>query len=68
MGSGRHHGDRRGDLIRGDIITAIGGTSVNSPDDISTILDKHEIGDEVTVTIRRGDATHSVSLKLADED
>ena len=54
---------RRGYYL-GDIITAIDGKPVRTSRDIYRILDNHSIGDEVTVTIRRGRKTGDVTVKL----
>jgi S1-C subfamily serine protease len=37
-------------LSAGDVITALGGTTVNSPEALATALDQHHPGDKVSVT------------------
>ncbi len=50
--------------IPGDIIMAIDGKPVHNRDDLYTLLEKHAIGDKVTVTIQRGDRTQDVDVEL----
>jgi S1-C subfamily serine protease len=53
-------------LQAGDTITAIGGSTVSSADDVSTLVQKHDAGDRVKVswTDSSGDQ-HSATVKLA---
>jgi S1-C subfamily serine protease len=53
-----------GELILGDIIVRINDTDVRSVNDVLTILERHRPGDTVTVTFRRDDDTHTVSVTL----
>jgi putative serine protease PepD len=55
-----------GDLILGDIITAIDGEKVNDNDDLFRILDKHQIGDTVKVEVFRNGSKTTVSVKLTE--
>jgi putative serine protease PepD len=55
-----------GDLILGDIITAIDGEKVGNNDDLFRILDKHQIGDTVKVEIFRNGSKTTVSVKLTE--
>ncbi len=52
----------------GDVITAVDGKSVQSKADLDAILDTHDFGDRVTLTLRRGDATRKVTVTLNDMD
>ena len=52
-------------LKRGDVITAVNGTSIATGDDLSRAIDAHKPGDKVTVTYKRGGSEHSVTLTLA---
>jgi S1-C subfamily serine protease len=56
--------DADGELILGDIITAIDGTKVADMDDVYKILDKKQIGDTVQVEIYRGNKSQTIPLKL----
>jgi S1-C subfamily serine protease len=41
-------------MLGGDLIVAIDGQEVTDPQDISAIMDKHQAGDTISVTIVRG--------------
>ena len=56
--------DRRGRLVPGDIITAIDGEKVASRGDLTLILEKKEIGEEVSVTYVRDRREYEVSVVL----
>ena len=47
-----------------DEILAIDGKRVQSVTDLYDILDQHEVGDVVKITVRRGQETHDVRAKL----
>jgi S1-C subfamily serine protease len=47
-----------------DEILAIDGKSVQGVTDLYDILDQHEVGDIVTLTVRRGSEMHEVRAKL----
>jgi S1-C subfamily serine protease len=49
-------------LLGGDLIVAINGHEVTDPQDISSIMDKHQAGDTISVTIYRG--RKQITLKL----
>jgi S1-C subfamily serine protease len=49
-------------LLGGDLIVAIDGQEVTDPQDISAIMNKHQPGDAVSVTIFRG--RKQITLKL----
>ncbi len=51
-------------LKEGDVITKIDGTAVTQTASITSLLDKHKVGDGVTLTIVRGDKTISVNATL----
>jgi len=55
-----------GDVLLGDIITAIDGEKVSTSDDISRILDKHQVGDTVRVEVVRGNNRTTVPVRLSD--
>jgi len=50
-------------LLGGDLIVAIDGRQVTDPQDINAIMDKHQAGDVVSVTLYRG--RKQMTLKLA---
>ena len=49
-------------MLGGDLIVAIDGQEVTDPEDISAIMDKHQAGDTISVTILRG--KRQITLKL----
>ncbi len=49
-------------MLGGDLIVAIDGQEVNDPQDITSVMDKHQAGDTVTVTFYRG--RRQITLKL----
>ncbi|QQS19298.1 trypsin-like peptidase domain-containing protein [Candidatus Saccharibacteria bacterium] len=51
-------------IAEGDIITKIDGTDINEKSSLLSILSKHKAGDSVELTILRGDATKTISVKL----
>jgi len=54
---------RRG-VAFGDVITGIGSEPVNDYDDLYTILDRHQPGDKVKLSILRGDQRLQVEIDL----
>ena len=52
-------------LKKGDVITAVDGTTIASGDDLSRAIDAHKAGDKVTITYKRDGSEHTVSLTLA---
>lgn len=49
-------------MLGGDLIVAIDGQEVTDPQDINAIMDKHQAGDTISVTILR--ARKQITLKL----
>ena len=49
-------------MLGGDLIVAIDGQQVTDPQDISALMDKHQAGDTISVTILRG--RKQITLKL----
>jgi len=49
-------------MLGGDLIVAIDGQQVEDPQDINAIMEKHQAGDTVSVTIVR--AQHRMTIKL----
>jgi S1-C subfamily serine protease len=53
-------------MLGGDLIVAIDGQQVADPQDISAIMDKHQAGDTVSVTIVRGRNQMTLKLMLGE--
>jgi S1-C subfamily serine protease len=49
-------------MLGGDLIVAIDGEDVTDPQDINALMDKHQAGDTISVTIYRG--RKQITLKL----
>ena len=56
---------RGGDIVLGDIITAVAGKAVASLDDVLEILEKFQPGDTVGVTLLRAGKPVELQLRLA---
>jgi len=52
--------------LGGDIITAVNGKTVASMDEIVEVINESAPGDELDLTLRRGDETKTVTVTLAD--
>ena len=52
--------------LGGDMIVAIDGDQVTNTQDIAAIMDKHQIGDTVTVTYYRGHTKMTTRLTLGE--
>ncbi|HSP61450.1 MAG TPA: trypsin-like peptidase domain-containing protein [Pyrinomonadaceae bacterium] len=55
-----------GDVELGDIIIAIDGEKVSNNDDLLKILDKHQVGETVSVEVMRNGRHMTVSVKLME--
>jgi len=55
----------RGEIILGDIITAVAGVQISSFEELLTELERFEVGAEVPFTISRNGETQQVILRLA---
>jgi S1-C subfamily serine protease len=53
-------------MLGGDLIVAIDGHEITDPQDVSGIMDKHQAGDIVSVTIFRGRHQMTFKLKLGE--
>jgi S1-C subfamily serine protease len=53
-------------LLGGDLIVAIDGQEISAPQDISVIMDKHQAGDTVSVTVVRGRRQMTVKVVLGE--
>ena len=56
--------DAQGRLILGDVIVAIDDNTVASINDLMTVLDTYQVGDQVTVAVRRDDSRLTVPMTL----
>ena len=59
--------DRRGGLVVGDIIVAVDGERVTSVDVFTQILDDHQIGDEINLSVWRSGRVADVPVLLQRE-
>ena len=53
-----------GRIRLGDIITAIDGDPVRNFDDLATILDRHNVGDRIKLSLRRNNKTRTIKITL----
>ena len=53
-------------MLGGDLIIAMDGQEIASPQDLSAAMDAHHAGDEVTITVFRGRKKLDVKVKLGD--
>jgi len=53
-------------MLGGDLIVAIDGQQVTDPQDISVIMDRHQAGDTISVTILRGRRQMNIKLILGE--
>jgi S1-C subfamily serine protease len=53
-------------MLGGDLIVAIDGTQVTDPQDISAIMDKHQAGDTISITVLRGRKQITMKLMLGE--
>ena len=60
-------GDKAG-LQVGDIITAVGDTTVSSPDQLKSTVKNYKAGDTVTFTVYRNGETLTMDLTLDEND
>ncbi len=58
--------DRYGRLIMGDIISAVNKQKVQTPDDLLSLLEKHKIGEYVTLTVLRGESQADLQVRLVE--
>jgi S1-C subfamily serine protease len=53
-------------MLGGDLIVAMDGQEITSPQDLSAVMNSHRAGDTVTVTIYRGRKRMDVKVTLGD--
>ncbi|RLM74156.1 protease Do-like 8, chloroplastic [Panicum miliaceum] len=55
-----------GNIVLGDVIIAVDGKPVKGKSDLLRVLDDYGVGDQVTLTVRRGAETLEVTLPLEE--
>jgi S1-C subfamily serine protease len=53
-------------MLGGDLIVAIDGQEITGPQDISAIMDKHQAGDTIKITVLRGRRRITVNVTLGE--
>ena len=53
-------------MLGGDLIVAVDGQEVSDPQDINALMDKHQAGDTISVTIYRGRREMTLKLILGE--
>jgi S1-C subfamily serine protease len=53
-------------MLGGDLIVAIDGQQITDPQDISAVMDRHQAGDTVSITILRGRKQMTIKLTLGE--
>src|SRR5580704_4294159 len=53
-------------MLGGDLIVAVDGQEVTDPQDINALMDKHQAGDTISVTIYRGRKQITIKLILGE--
>jgi S1-C subfamily serine protease len=53
-------------MLGGDLIVAMDGQEITTPQDLSAAMNSHRAGDDVTLTVFRGQKKLSVKVKLGD--
>ena len=56
-----------GEVVTGDIITAINNVKLSSADKLMSLLDERQIGETVTVTVWREGKSRDISISLQAE-
>ena len=56
----------RGQMTLGDIIVGVENERIETSNDLFNALEKHNVGDTVKITVRRGETRLSVNVKLQD--
>jgi len=57
----------RAGLQIGDVITRVDATAVSSADLLATLVRQYSVGTEVSITFRRKDQVHTISVTLSNE-
>ena len=56
--------DRFGRIVLGDLIVAAGGKPIRDRNDLFRVLDSHEVGDTLTLTVVRNERKVDVQVSL----
>jgi len=56
-----------GEVVTGDIITALNNTRLSTTDKLLSLLDEHQVGESVTITVSREGKTRDISINLQAE-
>ena len=65
-GTRRMYQGNRPVMLGGDLIVAMDGQDIGSPQDLSAAMNAHRAGDEVTITVYRGRKKLDFKVKLGD--
>ncbi|HUQ50876.1 MAG TPA: PDZ domain-containing protein, partial [Gammaproteobacteria bacterium] len=57
-----------GRIRMGDVIEAVDGRPVKNFEELISVLDSHEFGDRITLTVRRDEQRVDVPITLASAD
>jgi putative serine protease PepD len=52
-------------LRKGDVVTALGGKTISTPDELASVINGFKPGDSVSLTYQRDGDSHTVQVKLA---
>jgi len=55
---------QKGEIIAGDVIVAMGNKLITSVDEFLEVIERHNAGDTITVTVLRGGTTVELPVKL----
>ena len=58
--------DYRGNIALGDVITAIEDDTIRTQDDYATALEKYQVGDQISITTRRGEEIKTFEVTLSE--
>jgi S1-C subfamily serine protease len=59
---------QRGEVVAGDVITAVGDDAIDSLDDLLALLERRQPGEQVTLAVWRAGQQRKVSVKLGQAD
>jgi S1-C subfamily serine protease len=54
-------------LQQNDVITAVGGTNIDQTHSLTSLLDQHQPGDQINLTVIRGNQTMHLNVTLGSE-
>jgi S1-C subfamily serine protease len=59
---------QRGEVLAGDVITAVGDEAIDSLDDLLALLERRQPGEQVTLVVWRAGQQRKVAVKLGQAD